>query len=148
MRYFHSLCIILKYMAEGLIVTIIVSIGWGWTLIHMQHDEIYIIMGVMVTFLNIASMILHHSLEEDPTLHHNYDTMYGKMLIFLRVVIWMIFSVGVFRTLTQSVGKMKVFMKRLMVFGSSYLLSWPLTVFICELLLPNYVHRELIALIE
>ena len=78
----------------------LISIAWGWTLIHMQHDNIYILIGIIATFLDVGAMILHHSVEDTDHIHHNYDNLVGKMIIFLRILLWMIFTVGIFRTMT------------------------------------------------
>lgn len=55
---------ILKYMIEGIMVTIIVSIAWGWSLTHLKHEPYYIIMGVIVTIFNLMAIILDLSADE------------------------------------------------------------------------------------
>ena len=55
---------------------------------------------------------------------------------------------GIFRSVADSAGKLKHFIVKLGKFGSMYLLGWPIAVILSELLLPNYMHNEIITFVE
>jgi hypothetical protein len=59
-----------------------------------------------------------------------------------------VFITGIFLCLKQSSGKIIHFIRKFAVVGGAYLLCWPITVLLIELLLPNFMHREVITLIE
>lgn len=51
----------IKNVVEGYMVTIIVSIGWGWSLTHLKHEPYYVIVGAVVTIINLMAIILDNS---------------------------------------------------------------------------------------
>lgn len=79
--------------------------------------------------------------------HHPYDRTTGLVLLFLRVVICLVFFIGILRSLASSVGKMKYFVKKFAREGGAFLLSWPASVLFVELFLPNYMHKEVVTVV-
>ncbi len=67
--------------------------------------------------------------------------MPGIILLILRTIVFLIFVAGILRTMTESVGRIRNFIKRFGLVGGVYLISWPLTVVLVELLLPVYMHQ-------
>ena len=60
----------IKHATEGVLTTIIVSIGWGWSLTHLRYEPYYIIMGATTTIISIVSAILQGLSEELEPEHH------------------------------------------------------------------------------
>ena len=135
------LYIILKSCCEFVIVTVLVAIGWGWSITHLAHDQSYIIAGVIATLINIVGLIVNVLSDEMVDIHHKYDSTSGYILQFLRVFIFFIFVLGILRSLSMSVGNTRNFIKKMGFIGSIYLLSWPLIVIFSEFILPNYMHN-------
>ena len=48
----------LKNVTEGVIATILVSIAWGWSIIHLKHDYTYLITGTIACIANIICLLL------------------------------------------------------------------------------------------
>ena len=67
--------------------------------------------------------------------------MTGSIILIIRIVLTIIFIVGNLRSITQSAGKIKRFLKILGLIGTAYFMSWPLAVGFSELFLPNYMHH-------
>ncbi len=80
--------------------------------------------------------------------HHQYDGNLGIFLLFLRIFLFILFIVGIFRSLTESAGKLKHFLVNFGKMGSIYLLSWPIAVIFSEIFLPSYMHKEVITFVE
>ena len=59
-----------------------------------------------------------------------------------------LFILGILRSKADSAGKLKHFIIKFGRFGSVYLLGWPIAVIFSELLLPNYMHNEIITFVE
>jgi len=38
--------------------TAIVSVSWGWSIIHVNTNQYYVIIGVLAGIINIVSLIL------------------------------------------------------------------------------------------
>jgi len=56
---------------------------------------------------------------------------------------------GINKSLSESPStKIKAFVQKLNLVGSSYLLSWPITVLIVEMLLPVHLHKDIINFVE
>lgn len=70
--FFQILYLIFKNIGEAIITTMIVSISWGWSIIHMKPNQFYIIIGVMAGLINIVSLILSLLTEEHEELYHHY----------------------------------------------------------------------------
>ncbi len=52
---------IIKNVVEGLLITMIISIAWGWSLTHLQHDQTYIIIGTLAAIANIVALIISNA---------------------------------------------------------------------------------------
>lgn len=87
----------LKYLVEGIMVTVIVSISWGWSLIHLKHQAYYSIIGVIVTIINLIGIILDINADEIEEVHHQYDRVVGSLLLGIRLLILLIFIAGILR---------------------------------------------------
>jgi hypothetical protein len=62
---FEVFYFILKNSGEAVITTVIVSLAWGWSIIHLNPNQSYIIFGVLTGIVNIVSLILSSLTEED-----------------------------------------------------------------------------------
>ena len=56
--FLDILSIIIKNIVEGIVGTIIISIAWGWSIVHLKHDQTYIIVGTLSSIINIIGLIL------------------------------------------------------------------------------------------
>lgn len=45
-------------MGEAIITTVIVAVAWGWSIVHLNSNQSYIIIGVLTAIVNIVSIIL------------------------------------------------------------------------------------------
>lgn len=72
----------------------------------------------------------------------------GTALLILRIFLFCLFIIGIFRSLAESAGKLRHFLLQFAKMGSVYLLGWPLAVIFAELFLPNYLHKEVITFVE
>ena len=126
----------LKNVAEGIIATMLISIAWGWTIVHLKPSQYYVIIGVVSCLINVVSLIISSLTEEHEQLHHIYDTVPGLIVLILRIVLFVIFLVGISSSLRKSSGKMMHFIRKLAWVGGTYLISWPLTVLVVEIGFP------------
>jgi hypothetical protein len=140
--------VVMKNAGEAIITTAIVSLSWGWSLVHLNSNQSYIIIGFLAGIINIVSLILSSLTEEHEELFHHYETVPGIIILILRVVMFLIFITGIISCLKATSGKLVYFIRKLAVIGGAYLLSWPITVFIVEMTLPNYMHYEIITFME
>lgn len=138
----------LKYLVEGVLVTLIVCVAWGWSLVHLKHQTYYPIIGTVVGIINITAIILALGSDEVEEAHHQYDRLIGTLILLMRVIIFLLFLAGIMRILTESVGKRKLFIKKFGYFGGVYLIAWPLSVILSEMFLPNYLHYEVVTVTE
>lgn len=148
MEFLNVLYKIIKHIVEGIISTVLVSIAWGWSLTHLRHENHYIIVGTVVTLLNVMVAILECFLEPNEHSNHSYDHVQGVVLLFLRLTVLALFVVGILRSLSSSVGRMKQFLKRFALEGGAFLISWPLAALLAELFLPAYMQREVVTVID
>jgi hypothetical protein len=146
--FFEALYIVLKTPCEFIIVTVIVAVGWGWSITHLSYDQSYIVAGVASTIINTICLIVSGSAEEMVDVHHKYDSTAGNILLVLRIFILLIFTAGVLRIYNREAASIRKFMRKLGAVGGLYLASWPLTVIIAEIFLPNYMHNEVITFVE
>ena len=147
-HFFEIFYLVLKNIGEAVITTVLVSIAWGWTIVHLKPDPSYIIVGIVSTLINIVSLVLASLTEEHEYLHHIYDTVPGIVVLILRLIILMVFWFGIMRSLRTSSGHVSSFLRKLNFLGGCYLISWPLTVLLVEMLLPTEHHRSVITFVE
>jgi hypothetical protein len=139
---------VLKSVGEAIITTMIVSLSWGWSILHLKSGQFYLIIGVLAGIINSVSLALSFLTEESEELYHHYQTTPGVIVLALKVVLFLLFMAGICHSLSESSSKIIFFIKKLALVGSVYLLSWPATVLAVELALPNYMHREVITFVE
>jgi hypothetical protein len=63
------------------------------------------------------------------------------IVLILRIILFLIFAIGVVNSLSKCSGHSKVVIKKLGIVGSLYLLAWPSVVIFAEIALPNYMRR-------
>lgn len=131
----------MKTSCEFIIVTVIVAVGWGWSITHLSHDQSYILAGVTTAIINTVGLIVNSSTEELVDIHHKYDSTAGNILLLLRILILIIFFIGALRTYNNETGKIRKFIKKLALVGGIYLAVWPFIVIFSEIFLPNYMHN-------
>ena len=64
--------IVLKNSTEGVFVTVIISIAWGWSIVHLRHDQTYILAGTLSALINVAGMVLNSLSDRLEDEHHQY----------------------------------------------------------------------------
>lgn len=62
--------------------------------------------------------------------------------------LFFVFIIGILKSIASSAGRPRDFLKKFGRVGSAYLLAWPITVLLCEMFLPNYMHHEIITFVE
>lgn len=128
--FFQILYIVLKFIGEAIITTMIISLSWGWSIIHLKSGLLYVTIGLIAGIINIVSLSLSVVTEEHEELHHHYQTVPGLIVLGLRIVLFLIFIAGICHCLSESSTKIIYFIKKLGLVGSLYLLSWPVAVFV------------------
>ena len=53
-------------------MTIVVSIAWGWSIVHLNHDHTYVIAGTLAALINVSGLILNAMEEKKEDAHHQY----------------------------------------------------------------------------
>ena len=96
--FLYILYVIIKNVVEGFLATLIISIAWGWSLTHLQHDQTYIIIGTLAAILNIVGLVISNAAEEIEEAHHQYDGTLGILLLVMRILLFVLFLVGILRS--------------------------------------------------
>jgi uncharacterized membrane protein len=72
----------------------------------------------------------------------------GTVVLVLRIVVFLIFVLGICNSLKESSGKIIQFIKKVGLVGGAYLISWPLTVLVVEMIFPEEQHKNIIIFVE
>ena len=56
--FFEILYIVLKNVGETVISTMIVSLSWGWSILHLKSGTFYFFIGAFAGLINIVSLAL------------------------------------------------------------------------------------------
>ena len=78
--------------------------------------------------------------------HHQYQTTVGLLILFIRLFLFALFAIGIFRSLASSAGAIRRFLKIFGLIGSVYFLCWPVMLLFCTLFLPYYMHHEVVTI--
>ena len=62
--------------------------------------------------------------------HHQFDNTRGIILVIIRIIICLVFFIGISKSLAGSVGRIKYFLKKFALWAGMFLFSWPLAVLI------------------
>lgn len=71
--FFDILHGVLKNLAEGVILTLLIAISWGWSMIHTNFQAKYKLIVIGTTLLNVTNVVLWHSMEEIEDTYHQYE---------------------------------------------------------------------------
>lgn len=120
---------VLKHIIEGALVGVMISIAYGWSILTFRADRMSLFLGMYMGFGNIICTV--YDTHDSHDMHHHYDKLTFPVIIALRAGMLMSFLFGIRKTLTKSAGKIKMFMKKYALWGSIYLLGWPIGFAIC-----------------
>jgi hypothetical protein len=140
---------VIKNAVEGILVTMMIAISWGWSLTHIKFSWLFAgISGPIILLQVTAFMVWVLSKDELDGTYLFYEHPLFKVLLGVRVLLFVFFGLGCFKLAGMSVGKRRHFAKNFGRLGAIFLLGWPLAVLICELLFPKYMINRIITIFE
>ena len=123
---------------------VMISIAWGWSLNTLHTDKMSSFLGIYMAAGNIICSTI--SVQDAPDIHHRYDKGTLPIILSLRASMLLIFWFGSRKTISKSTGKVKYFLQKFAFWGTVYLMGWPIGFTVCEFILPNYMHHEIIVI--
>ena len=69
---FEVFYIVLKNAGEAIITTALISVSWGWSILHTNSNQSYILIGTGAGIINIVSLVLSSLTEEHEELYHHF----------------------------------------------------------------------------
>jgi hypothetical protein len=90
-------------------VALLVSIAWGWSLIHTTFDAKYIALSLAMVATNITCFVVWHNSEEIDESYLIYEHKTGIIILIVRFLVFLIFIIGCLRSTVAFVGKRKYF---------------------------------------
>ena len=55
---FDIFYLVLKNVAESIITTLLVALAWGWSVVHLNSSQNYILLGLVSALINIVCLIV------------------------------------------------------------------------------------------
>ena len=136
---------VIKSFSENALITLFLSIAFGWTVTHLkQVKDTAAPVGGSLCIITLLAIIFSHLLENSSQTHL-YDNISLFAILVLRVVVALIFLVGILKSNSETTNtKTKNFLYQFGSLGFAYILSQPLLVFVLGLLLPFEYQNEAI----
>lgn len=120
---------VIKHSIEGILVGVMISIAYGWSILTVRIDRMSIFLGIYMALGNIICSVL--DTEDSADLHHHYDKISLPVILALRGGMVLSFVHGSIKTMKQSAGKINLFMQKYLKWGIVYLMGWPIAFAIC-----------------
>jgi len=136
---------VLQMNAQIILIGLFVMIAYGWKVTEndiTQNTPLIVLGGVvcvvqsLTTFLTVVDDGAHHK-------YHDYGGFQGVILVFIRVVIWIVFVYGILTTIKKVKRQAKPLIKALSVAGSLYIMTFP-GLWFFSFIVPAYLRNRLI----
>ena len=98
---------------------------------------------VFLTFVNLTLEMLGRQYHDEFSQFHDHEHWPGKCILLVRVALWLTFITGAFMTYSgcKKQSELRKSMKNIALFGSIWLLAFPVSVVIAEMMAPRWRHR-------
>jgi hypothetical protein len=94
-----------------------------------------------LSFVTLVLEMMGRKYHDEFSQFHDHEHWPGKCILVLRVVLWVIFIFGAYTTYSGCKGELRASMVNVALFGSVWLLAFPLSVVIADMLPPRLRHR-------
>uniref|UniRef100_A0A7S2RLJ0 GPR180/TMEM145 transmembrane domain-containing protein n=1 Tax=Rhizochromulina marina TaxID=1034831 RepID=A0A7S2RLJ0_9STRA len=135
-------------LSELVTVVVILCIGCGWTLVDGRASSVRRVVAIFLGVGTVQFLLEFYSrrLEEDFSSFHDHDHWPGKALLLFRCATCAVLWYGSSRTIRQAGGLLSgssasLFIWRMSLVGSMWLLAYPFTVLVIVPFFPPY-HRH------
>lgn len=159
---------VFQQMSELIISFVLISLGFGWTLIDVSETEsiglgtsIYqlrkfiskfttlspaTLFAVAQAIIQVVLEMLGRKYDDDFNQFHDHEHWPGYTLMLLRIVLCVVFNTAILKLCGVSQDtSLKGFLFKLQIAGSIWYLAFPLAVFVSALL-PAYKRHSLVTM--
>lgn len=105
-----------------------------------DHPATYFLLSFML-IISILQIVNKFTFANDWEKFHDFETVPGKMIVFLRLVFAIVFCVTIQKQISYLQGNAKKFLKKLLIFGGIWFIAFPIVVFIATIESHYVKHR-------
>ena len=94
-----------------------------------------------LSFITLVLEMMGRRYHDEFSQFHDHEHWPGKCILMLRVILWFIFIFGAYTTYSGCKGELRTSMANVALFGSIWLLAFPISVLIADMLPARLRHR-------
>jgi len=131
-------------LSQFLISLLFLLMATGWTVktLTTKDENLFVIMGIIGAILIVVMAVTGKISTSQIDSFHDYENWFGLLSLFIKLIFYFLFGLQLINNYEKSEGRIKLHYIKLGVFGSIYLLSFPLSVLAADLLLPPYLRYK------
>lgn len=137
----------LFYIASQFIFTVLlILLSWGWTINFMEFESMTIFMpfSILIGIIQIGFVFLSKASDDTYYKFHDYEDLAGYLIVFVRSGLFFYFLKGLYRTFMEANEKIRSFIVKLGIFGSIYILAFPVIIFINTIVAAYCRHQVIV----
>ena len=137
---------IFQVISQVFIVSLILLIAFGWTVTYndLPEKETIIMFTIMSVLIHATIAGLTALDKDEYHKYHDYSGVQGFMLVFIRIVVFIIFWIGIKMSSKDIKNKQMGFLRLFTVAGSFYILSFPILYIISYIWEPWVRNRVIV----
>ena len=131
-------------MAQLIISVLFILMATGWTVrsLSPKDEEMFAVMGMIAAIAVIVNTVMAKISTNDIDSYHDYENLTGIVSLLIKLGLFGLFGHQLTQNYEKAEGKLKRHYIKLGVFGSVYLLSFPLAVILADFFLPPYMRHK------
>lgn len=137
---------VLQMNSQIIIVGMLIMIAYGWLITDTDISQNTTLMGLGVVVCLVQSCATFLTVIDDGAHHkyHDYGGWQGMILVVMRIILYVIFMVGVCRHLGKLKKKPNDFLKAMSVAGTLYMITFPILWFLSFVVAAQYRNRLIV----
>lgn len=102
-QFFDVMYLLLYSISDSVIMVLLMLLSFGWTVtFHSTKDfDLYVPLASMLGMINVIMTTLNKVTDGDHNKYHVFDSVPAYIMVFFRLVGFIIFVVGILRSFIQ-----------------------------------------------
>jgi hypothetical protein len=129
-QFFDFMYLLLHSTSDSILIVLLILLAFGWTVTfkNARDFDLYVPLASMLGLINIIMSLLNKVTDGEHNKYHMFDTIPAYIMIFFRLLAYVIFVVGVVRSyvgLKSEQREVVGYFYRLALLGTIYLTFVP-----------------------
>lgn len=147
MRFLDVIAEVLFTFSQVIISSLLITIGLGYTLVQSKLGDLDLMVPLvfLIAMIHVVLVGIGKSKDDSSTKFHENEGLVGWIVAFIRLSLYVWFVWAVRSTAKEGGLRLQLFLRKFLVAGSVYFLSFPVLFMIIGIFAPYIQHKIMAA---